>query len=278
MRRFSLRPVLAAVLITVFASSARAAVATASASESDACDANACYYMAIFSSQVPLPAGQEPDLLDMSKSHSFARFMKWSFDGAAEVVDINWIPPASHLSGEVDLFDSPTVEGENQDIFSALDTAQRLGRAVSIWGPYAIRPELYGRALNQRDRLLRHDIAYDAIDLLQRHSPLGASRAPADRKALNCFHAISDIDTVSSGYLKTYTANGEAASRLVAQHLKRWIVGPAQFQVNAAWRMGLYQHPLFQWRLITDRSADLAAPVPALSYDPVYSWENMPTD
>jgi hypothetical protein len=275
-RLFTLLSALAATALSSL-TAANLAQAT-EAPRNPACDDTACYYLAVFSSQAPTASGEEPDLFEYGTTHSFARFMKWKHDGSAEFADINWIPPDAYVTGTVSMFND-TVEGENRDIFAALDDAYQFGRQVGVWGPYAIEPALYQRALNQVGRLERHDIGYLVLDLTLRHQKLGADRDLNSRKALNCFHAISDVDIATSGYLLTLQHYGATASRMVVQHLKHWIVSPAQFDVAAAQQMGLYKHVLFQQQAVTDHSADLTAtPSPALSYDVVGEWEEMPLD
>jgi hypothetical protein len=98
---------------------------------------------------------------------------------------------------------------------------------VSRWGPYEIKEELYKRAVAQVERLKKPSVAYKAVDRRYRGGD-----------AFNCIHAVSDIDP-DAGYLDTGTAYGEAASQLVVEHLRRWIISPDKVHESIAAELGM---------------------------------------
>ena len=88
-----------------------------------------------------------------------------------------------------------------------------MGARVSRWGPYRIEKELYDRALTQEERLRSGRVLYKAVD--RNYRP----------QASNCIHAVSDIDT-DNGLFHVGREWGDAASRDVANHLRRWVNNP----------------------------------------------------
>jgi hypothetical protein len=80
-------------------------------------------------------------------------------------------------------------------------------------------------------------VLYKTVDLRFRH-----------RGAVNCIHAVSDIDT-DYGFLNVGLARGDAASYQVAQHLKRWIIKPEQIHPWVSEELGLNSRPIVLRRL-----------------------------
>ena len=96
-----------------------------------------------------------------------------------------------------------------------------------MWGPFKIDKELYDRAVKQESRLRSGRVLYKAIDL--RFRPGVAS---------NCIHAVSDLDT-DKALLDSRLRRGDDASRLVVQHLSRWIIERGQTHAWVVGRLGL---------------------------------------
>ena len=63
--------------------------------------------------------------------------------------------------------------------------------------------------------------------------------------ALNCIHAVSDIDT-DRGRLHAGLARGDAASYGVLRHLERWIIRPEQTQPWVSELLGLARYPIIR--------------------------------
>ena len=129
-------------------------------------------------------------------------------EGQIEAHTISWLP-ATLVIEPVRL--NPEV-GKNLDLAASLAFAKSLDAQVSSWGPFAIKKELYDRALKQIDLLNSGKIAYIALD--RRFRGQGAS---------NCIHAVCDVDA-DKGFLDTGTAYGNEASQEAVSHLERWMV------------------------------------------------------
>lgn len=182
--------------------------------------ADEAYYMIIF--------GQQDASRQVDTAHTFATFVKARGEGPdrakyrIESHTISWMP----RSLDVKVLKRPE-QGSNLTLKDTLDHSRKIKSGVSMWGPFAIKQELYERALRQEARLNKGDIGYKALDL--RFRPNEAS---------NCIHAVSDIDT-DKGLLETGTAHGDEASFMVLQHLGRWIVNPDQTHEWVSQRLDL---------------------------------------
>jgi hypothetical protein len=175
--------------------------------------------MVVYSAQ---DAGNNP-----TASHCFATFARLSRGGAApvELHHISWFNIRGHQTGSTCLFDdcgrpAQPEPGENRTTAEALTMAQRVGLRVTRWGPYEIDRALFERALRQIDllegRVPGQKVLYKAVDL--------GFREGAEIRALNCIHAVSDIDR-DPFPLRTWTSYGDEAVRKVVRHLRRWIKG-----------------------------------------------------
>ncbi|GAC1472982.1 MAG: hypothetical protein NVSMB9_20880 [Isosphaeraceae bacterium] len=194
----------------------------ASSQPKTARDNRIAYYMVVFAA--------EDDHHSALTSHCFATFAKiqTGYGGTTgpvlELRHINWFTRRGHETGMTrGVLDElgqpvPPEPGENRDTRSAFRSAARRGLTIYRWGPYEIRAELYRRACRQvailEGRDPHHKILYKAEDLGFRDGPRAT--------ALNCVHAISDLDR-DHGPLRTGPAFGKEAGRLVVDHLKRWI-------------------------------------------------------
>ena len=89
---------------------------------------------------------------------------------------------------------------------------------------------MFERALRQIDllegRVPGRNVLYKALDLGYREGSLV--------RALNCIHAISDVDRERAP-LRTWTSFGVEAARKVVVHLERWIKDPGKDHPDA-WR------------------------------------------
>jgi hypothetical protein len=174
--------------------------------------------MVVYSSQ---DAGNNP-----TTSHCFATFARISGSAArVELHHISWFNVRGHQTGSTCIFDdcgqpAQPEPGENRTAGEALAMAQRRGLRVTRWGPYEIDRALFERALRQIDllegRIPGHKVLYKAMDL--------GFREGSEVRALNCIHAVSDIDR-DRAPLRTWTSYGDEAVRKVVQHLRRWIKG-----------------------------------------------------
>jgi hypothetical protein len=102
-------------------------------------------------------------------------------------------------------------QGVNLDLPATLDYVTSGGERISVWGPYAISAELYGRAIVQRARLQSGVAMYRAIDPFIRRSNIS-----------DCNHAVSDIAPSKTrvNYIETVFF-GDLAGRHIAHAFQR---------------------------------------------------------
>jgi hypothetical protein len=180
------------------------------------------YYMLVFDADGGAP----------QSSHTFATFVRATGKGSKEEDDqleahtISWMPQ----SLEIVVLRRAPEPGVNLDLPATLRWAQSVGARVSMWGPFRIEKALYDRALTQEERLRSGSVLYKAID--RNFRP----------QASNCIHALSDIDT-DNGFLHVGREWGEAASRDVANYLRRWIINPEKSYSWVSERLELKDFP-----------------------------------
>ena len=170
--------------------------------------------------------GSQDSVNSLTGAHTFATFVHAGGDRYDERT-ISWLP----ASGTVCLF-CPTAKGRNYSLWESVAYAKAHQAKITRWGPYEIHKELYDRAVLQAERLFHGKTLYKALD--QHTRPLGI--------AINCMHAVSDIDT-DQGYLMTGTAHGNEATRLVAKHLSHWIEDPSIVHQEVAKDLGIADIP-----------------------------------
>ena len=166
------------------------------------------YYMILF--------GIQDSLNNPRNAHSMGTFVKVTRQQGNEIRfeehTISWRAGSGYVS-----LVRPTERGENHGLQQTLDDASDRDLKISQWGPFQIQPELYYRALRQITRLRCGVIGWKAIDRQTR----------LEGTASNCIHVISDLDT-EFGFIQTGTARGNAATRLIAKHLERWMINPRE--------------------------------------------------
>lgn len=163
------------------------------------------HYLLMFASQgnPPLPA----------ESHTFAVFAKATKDerGTFSLVEshcISWLP----RSLEIEVLELNSVTGKNLSLAETLKWARKTDARVTMWGPYQVKKDLYDMAVQQVERLNANAIEYVVLD--------GRRRG---RKASNCIHAVSDLDTTRR-QLATGTAYGDLASQMVLRHFEPYLI------------------------------------------------------
>jgi hypothetical protein len=173
--------------------------------EPTAARADDSYFMIVF--------GQQTDTNRLELTHTFATFVKATGKGpdktkyALDSHTISWMPRSLDVK-----FIKRPEEGVNLDLKDTLKHAKAVKAEVIMWGAFHIQKELFERAVRQEARLKKGDIDYKALDLRFRPNT-----------AMNCVHAVCDIDT-DKGLLATGTTSGNDASHLVLTHLSRWII------------------------------------------------------
>jgi hypothetical protein len=188
--------------------------------------ADESYYLIVFAAQ---RAPTTPRY-----SHTFATVVKATENGTdrskykVEEHPISWIAK----SKEIVLARAKSEPGVNLSLRGSLRLAASLDETISMWGPFEIKKELYDRALKQIEVLESGKLQYKALDV--RFRP---------ETAINCIHAVSDLDT-DQGLLDTGAACGDEASRMVANHLRRWMVKPETTHTWLIKRLGLEDYAI----------------------------------
>jgi hypothetical protein len=185
------------------------------------------YYLIVFSNQ---RSANDPRF-----AHTFATFVKASPPSAAAAPDLqvhtlSWMPASQRIA----IFRLEPEPGALYDLEASLAWAESVNASISLWGPYEIEKELYDRAVQQEQRLRSGRMLFKSVD----------GRFRSDM-ALNCIHAVSDLDT-DHGLLHVGSARGDAASYLVARHLERWMIHPEQTHRWLIGRLQLDRHAIIQ--------------------------------
>ncbi len=160
------------------------------------------YYLWIFSSQ------SEPKL--PKYTHTFATFVHVADCNGQSIVDsftISWMPATLNIR----TFAVRPETGVNLTLPFTLQFVTSQKQYVSVWGPYAISCELYGRAVQRKLRLESGDMLYRAMDPFIRRSNIS-----------DCIHAVSDIapgQTRISNIEPVFFGN--AAGRRIAHSFRR---------------------------------------------------------
>lgn len=139
------------------------------------------------------------------RAHTFAVFVKKHAD-KTEIQTISWLPRTLNVAP---LRPAPEP-GVNLELHETIKLGLSQGARIWQWGPYQVKAELYEKAERQVERLNAGAVLYKAVDDLFRPG-----------RAINCIHAVSDL--VDGNLLATGTAFGVPASRMVFNHLRRWI-------------------------------------------------------
>jgi len=244
------------------------------------------FYLVVF-------AAQEEDY-HPETSHCFATFARIAelqdTGSVVELHHINWFSRRGHQTGTTHAVfeDDGTLTrpepGENRTTREALLLASRRRLKITRWGPFEIARELHERAIQQIDllegRVRGRRVLYKSFDI--------GCREAEGIVALNCVHAISDVDR-EGGPLRTWTSYGEQAAGIVVQHLGRWFEEPGRDHPEAweriwreTWRPG--PAPLLRiaqgrspFRLDTTTSGVQAAMKPEVAVKPDGDRDDPPT-
>jgi hypothetical protein len=186
-------------------------------------NAGEMYYVLVF--------GQQKFPNDVNYSHTFATFVKLSWTGVGpcpvsprlEAHTISWMPARLRLRS---LAVMPEC-GHNFDLHTTLRWAQANGMRTSLWGPYAIRPELYDAALRQIRLLDSGHVQYKLNDVGYRSDEVS-----------NCIRAVSGVVT-GNGYSLAELGWGEPASYRVLCRMEPWILNPCTIHAWVGSALGL---------------------------------------
>ena len=187
-------------------------------------------------------------------AHTFATFVRvrWAGDGPCcgpaqiEAHTISWLPANLKIRTRA-LLPEP---GHNFDLDETLRFVLCDDARVSMWGPYAISPELYCRAEKQIARLNSGRIQYKAND----------TGFPASRVS-NCIHAVSEI--IDRPLLIIGSPGwGEVASFMVLTRMRPWILDQDTRHTWVSSALGLDRYPLiYRERIARPASGIFLGPV-----------------
>jgi len=183
------------------------------------CVSEATYYLSVFGYQRKINLPQY--------SHTFATFIEADKEKNIKSHTISWMPKTFSVR-----LVCTAEKGFNLSLQDSLKLGLRVDAQLSHWGPYRIEKELFNRAKKQIESLNSGKILYKAIDL--GHRP---------NRASNCIHAVSDIDT-DEKKLISGIRYGISASRLVARHLKRWIINSDETHSWVGEKLNLGNYPI----------------------------------
>jgi hypothetical protein len=186
------------------------------------------YYLLMFAQQ------QYPN--NINYSHTFATFVKlsWHGNGACpaapclEAHTISWLPRSMRLRAWALLPEC----GSNFDLHTTLRWGQGNGMLTSLWGPYAIQPELYRSAVQQASLLESEQVLYKLIDL-----------GYCGNQACNCVHAVS---SVVAGHRRSLgdIGWGDSASFRVLCRMEPWVIHPFTVHAWVGSALGLDRYPI----------------------------------
>ena len=180
-------------------------------------------------------AAQNGDVAIDQASHDFAVFVRLpapeaEADGEApEVVSISWLParlPICVLCRE-------PVPGRNYDLRETIEIERAAGLRVSQWGPYEIDQALFDDAVRQARHLASGAVRYVVWDRESRP------------QAINCIHAVSDVDSSRSA-LATGTALGDAAGEALVRFYWPRVRGRAGGATAFRRRLGIGDLPVLE--------------------------------
>jgi hypothetical protein len=186
------------------------------------------YYVMIFGSQ------SSPKRLQYT--HTWATFIRAVGEGpdasnyALEQHTISWLPQ----SLDVRTWTLLPEPGVNLDLYRTLEAVYRERESVTLWGPFRIAPEVYGRSLGVKAILESGRAEYRAIS------------TPRDLLVSDCIHAVAAVDPVFGRGHYPLVRVGKPASRYIArQFMTRSVFD--QYQTEASWlipRLGLDRYAI----------------------------------
>jgi hypothetical protein len=136
-------------------------------------------------------------------SHSFATFSR-AQGYNLQSHTISWYP----RNNDVRLAQASGQSGKNMTLNETIEHARKNNAKIYYFGSYEITEELYQKALTQVSYLESGAVKYHALG--------------NGMEVCNCIHAVSNV----LGPLKTYTAWGVEASRMIVGHFRPHIIRP----------------------------------------------------
>ncbi|HEY1376638.1 MAG TPA: hypothetical protein VGF55_07580 [Gemmataceae bacterium] len=156
--------------------------------------------------------------------------------GPPEWFTISWLPCKVEMT-----VNTPCAEpGRNFDLPTTFDIALSQWEHVTAFGPYQIEPELYCRALKQKQRLESGEVRYKTIDWF---------RDP--HRVSNCIHALTSFNPENRRVRIGRTNFGDTASYWITVSYTDWIICTKRVHCWVADVLGLGQYPI-QWKTLEE--------------------------
>lgn len=180
--------------------------------------------------------GSQSDPKQLRYTHTWATFVRAVGEGpdpnayALEMHTISWLPRTLMVR----VWAVHPEPGVNLDLYQTLEAVGRNRERVVMWGPFVIKPELYGRALEVERTLESGAVEYRAID------------GSVDLDISDCIHAVAAVDPVFGRSHYPLIRIGIPASRYIArQHMFRSAFDQRRY--DNSWlipRLGLDRYPI----------------------------------
>jgi hypothetical protein len=191
------------------------------------------YYVLVFGSQTMPP--------DPRHSHSFAAFVKVTECDGKRSVDYHTISWLSQ-DGQVRIWAPLPEPAKNWELHETINFVLCDGQRVSLWGPYEVDGELYGKSVRQLEKFAHWNTKYKAVD----------SGYPTFI-ATNCIHALSAV----AGINRVRAASpswGETASWFVMKRYERYVINADCKHMWLVAALGLDRYPIIYRDLEPPRS------------------------
>jgi hypothetical protein len=143
---------------------------------------------------------------------------------------ISWLPRTL----EVKVLRPWPEPGVNLDLYQTLQAMMANQESITMWGPFVIRPEIWGRSLFVRQVLDSGQAEYRAISTAR------------NILISDCIHAVAAMDPIFGRDHYPLIRIGKPASRYIAHEIMRWSIFD-QYQYNNSWlipRLGLDRYPI----------------------------------
>lgn len=189
------------------------------------------YYVMVFGSQT------HPKQLRYT--HTWATFIKATGEGndpnayALEYNTISWLPATL----EVKVWRPRAEPGVNLDLYQTLRAMHANGESVTMWGPFIVGPEVYGRSLEVQRIIASGAPRYRAIS------------GPGNLLVSDCIHAVAAVDPDFGRGHYPLIRIGKPASRYIARQImtRTPAKGIEQERYDNSWlipRLGLDRYPI----------------------------------
>jgi len=185
--------------------------------------------------QYVLIFGSQSHPKQLRYTHTWATFVRVFGEGPdlntynLEINTISWLPQTL----DIHVWDLKPEPGVNLDLYSTLQAVYANKESVTMWGPFRIGSEVYGRSLRVSSVLDSGQAQYRAIS--------GRNLRTGD-----CIHAVAAVDPVFGRGHYPLIRIGKPASRYIARQIMTRSLFDQTLDDNA-WlitRLGLDRYPI----------------------------------